>query len=156
MENQNADVRIVLEEMRRQFDMGLRTGELLDQKAGASLVAAGALIVLAMGRQVSVLSGLPKTLAVAIAVLYAGVFILAMASIKTRDYKVNISTDWDELTQRMFNETERDATLVMVSSYIEAIEWNRKRNDSKARLVEWGLWGAAATVVLTIVLVICG
>lgn len=156
MENQNADVQIVLEEMRRQFDHGLRRGELLDQKAGAFLVAAGALIVLAMGRQVGTLSGLAQILAVVIAVLYAGVFILAMASIKTRDYKVNISTDWDELTQRMFNETERDATLVMVSNYVEAIEWNRKRNDSKARWVDWGLWVSAATVVLTIVLVICG
>ena len=37
MENQNADVQIVLEEMRRQFDVGLRTGELLDQKAGAEV-----------------------------------------------------------------------------------------------------------------------
>lgn len=154
MENQNADVQIVLEEMRRQFDVGLRTGELLDQKAGAFLVAAGALIVLALGGQPA--SSLPwvQVLTLLVAALYAVAFALALVSIRTRNYKARTAGDWEALDQYLFGKAERDAILVQVSTYIEVIEHNRQENNRKARLVDWGLWLSAGTAVLTIALVV--
>jgi len=154
MENQNADVRIVLEEMRRQFDVGLRTGELLDQKAGAFLVAAGALIVLALGGQPASSSAWAAGLALLVAALYAVAFALALMSIRTRNYKMQIPTDWETLDQYIFDKVERDAILVQISTYIEAIELNRQENYRKARLVDWCLWLSAGTAVLTIALVV--
>lgn len=153
MENQNADIKLVLEEMRRQFDHVLHTGEILDQKAGAFLVAAGALIVLALGRQPVSSSPWVAGLALLVAALYAAAFVLALVSIRTRNYKMQIATDWETLNEYMFNETERDATLEMISCYIEAIEQNREQNRRKTRLVDSGLWVSAATAVLTIMLV---
>lgn len=153
MENQNADVKLVLEEMRRQFDMGLRTGELLDQKAGAFLVAAGAVIVLAMGQQAGASPWWAQALTVLVAVSYLVAVVLALVAIRTSTYKAQISTDWHDLEQRLFNETERNATLVMISTYIETIEHNRAQNNRKVRLVDWGLRISSATVVLTMLLV---
>lgn len=153
MENQNADVKLVLEEMRRQFDHGLRTGELLDQKAGASLVAAGALIALALGGQPASSSPWAAYLGTVVAFLYAVAFGLAFVSIRPREYNLIITTDWQEIDTALFGKTERDAILAMISGYIERIDFNRQSNKRKADLVDWGLWVLAVTVVLTIVLV---
>lgn len=153
MENQNADVRIVLEEMRRQFDMGLRTGELLDQKAGAFLVAAGAVIILAMGQQTGASPWWALMLTGLVAVSYVVAVVLALVAIRTSTYKAQISTDWHDLEQRLFNEIERNATLVMISTYIETIEHNRAQNDRKASLVDRGLAVSSATIIVTMVLV---
>lgn len=154
MENQNADVEIVLEEMRRQYDIGLRTGELLDKKAGAFLVAAGALIVLALGGQPVSSSPWVQVLTLLVAALYAVAFALALVSIRTRNYKTQIADDWETLDQYLFGKAERDALLVQISTYIESIEHNRQENNRKARLVDWGLWLSAGTAVLTIALVV--
>lgn len=153
MENQNADVKLVLEEMRRQYDQVLRTGELLDQKAGAFLVAAGALIVLAFGGQPASLSPWAAGLTLLVAVLYAVAFGLALVSIRTTGYKMRIAIDWAVIDEYLFGKAERDALLVQISSYIEGIEHNRQENLRKARLVDWGLWLSAVTAGLTIALV---
>lgn len=154
MENQNADVKLVLEEMRRQFDHVLHTGEILDQKAGAFLVAGGALIVLAMGRRQFPMSPLATGLGLVVAGLYAVAFILILRSIQTRSYNQPLTTDWAEIDKALFNETERDATLTMISGYTTQIMFNQRLNHRKADLVDWGLRLLMATVVLTIVLVI--
>lgn len=154
MENQNADVKIVLEEMRRQFDQVLRTGELLDQKAGAFLVAAGALIVVAMSRQAAPLSSWAAVVAVLLAFLYAAAFVLVLFSITTRGYNLPLDTDWEEIDRRLFNETERDANLIMISGYVTQIDFNRRINRRKARFVDLGLWLLMATVILILILVL--
>jgi len=137
----NTSLRLTLEEMRLAMDQRMRSGDAIDQKANLLLGAAGLVLVLATSLS-PFRATRPTWYWIGMAVAFALYMIVVVATLATswpRIYRLPVAADWKDLDESLFNKSERDALLVLISSYVEQIPYNGRINQSKARRLRIGL-----------------
>lgn len=151
-QDSNADVLLALDEMRTSWQHTYTTSDALDQKASFLLTAAGIIIALvaALSLDLAKVATSPvKLILLLIALgLYVVMIVMAILTLLPALYSGPIKPDWGALNEFVFNKSERDAVLSMLSGYINVIEGNKASNDRKAKFVQFGL------IMFTIVLLL--
>lgn len=154
-EENNADVKLALDEMRLSMEKSISAGDGLDQKVNTILVVAGMIMAVVTTLQISLSPGRSLWFWILLAVAVA-LFILAVAlvlrSSAPHTYKLPIAAEWSVLDSRLFNKPEREVILVLLSGYIEQITHNEELNKSKARLHTASFRILIATIVTMLAL----
>jgi hypothetical protein len=138
----NADARIALEEARLLMQQINDASNAVDQKANVLLGAATLVVTLVPALQISI-KGFPATSArtwalVAALVLYVVMLVVAVVAILPRRFIGPIRADWKTFDEFLLNETERSATLRLLSGYLTQIKVNESVVARKARWVSFG------------------
>jgi hypothetical protein len=154
MDENNADVKLALEEMRFNMEQSLNAGDALDQKVNVLLAAAGLLLAIATTLQVSLVanrSNLYWFLLLLAIGLYAICVGVALFGSSPRSYHLALSADWSELDAHIFGRIERDAILSLLAGYVDQIQYNERVNKRKA-----GLYFLSLCILgITTVIVVC-
>jgi hypothetical protein len=154
---ENADVKLALEEMRLNMDQSLSAGDAIDQKVNLILVASGLILGMVYTLQISLdpnRSNLYWGLLLVAFGLYIAVVALSLWLASPQPYRMAIASDWNELETQLFGKLERDAIRVLLSGYVEQIQHNRKINRTKAAAFRLSVLCLLATVIVMTVLVI--
>ncbi len=150
--SENQDLKLALDELRLHMAQTLQAGDALDQKINNTLSAAGLIIAITSTLQISLspnASNLYWAILIVAIVLYITAVVLALIGMKPQVYKMAIIADWDELDERIFGKSEREALLVVLSGYVEQIDHNNEINRKKAKIFLWNL-GVLAVMVLAL------
>jgi hypothetical protein len=153
---ENADVKLALEEMRLNMQQSLSAGEALDQKVNLILVASGLVFAVATTLQISLnpsRSDLYWAVLIGVICLYIASVALALWGAGPQPYRLPLASDWDELTRVILGRAERDALTQLLSGYVEQIQHNRKINRTKAAIFRICLAILLVTVLTLVVLV---
>jgi hypothetical protein len=156
-EDANADVKLALEEMRRNLQQSLDAGDAIDRKLNSILVASGAILTLIGALKLSI-SGNHSVLFWTIFFITIGLYTLSiflvMLGASPKHYKMPIASEWDELASSIFGKSERDVILKLLSGYVTQIPINRKINQEKARYFSFSVLILLVIVILLLLLVI--
>jgi len=152
----NADVKLALEEMRFNMEQILNAGDALDQKINILLIAAGLLLAIATTLQISLTSN-KSDLYWFLLLLAIGLYVIcvgtALFSSSPKTYHLALSADWNELDKQVFGRAERDAILTVLAGYVDQIQYNEKINKHKANLYFFSLCVLGITLVILVCLV---
>ena len=153
MENTNLDVRIALEEMRRDLQQSLDAGDTLDKKLNQILVAAGSILALVSVLKITLdpnQSNLHWLIFIIVVGLYAISIISVLVASGPQSYLLPISTDWEELEEHIFGKPEREVILTLLAGYVDSIQHNDKVNDRKVIAYNISLVAMLLTVGLLV------
>jgi len=142
MQNTNSDAKLALEEMRFQMQQMLDAAESLDRKVNIILVACGLVIALGtelLSRQQGIYPSWVWCTLGGVVVLYVTAVAAALYSINPRGYRLAVSPEWEEIDNQILGRSERDAMLVLLSGYVEQIQYNATLNRRKANLLRFAL-----------------
>ena len=137
MDDQNADVRLALEEMRVNMDTVMSAGDAIDQKVNALLAAAGLLLVVISAQLPSFTSSHAPLFGVVLAfivVFYLSSVLVVLFVSRPKEHRAAISSTWNELDAQLFGKSERDAILALLSGYVDQIQHNEETNKHKAKI----------------------
>lgn len=156
MADENLDVKLALEEMRFNMQQSLSAGDALDQKT--NLVLAAAAVVIAVGTTLQISLEMNRSdLYWMILLLSIGLYLAAVGAAlwgsRPQTYRLAIASDWSELNRQLFNKSEREAILALLSGYVDQIQHNQRINAVKAKRLQFSLLVLALTVPLLISLV---
>jgi len=157
MSDENADVKIAVEEMRWQMEHVLNAADALDAKVNIILVVAGLAIGLATTMQISLTpdkSNLYWVVLILTILLYSIAVWLGVSLAMPKAYQMAISREWEEIDAQLLNRSERDALLSLLSGYTTQITRNEAINAEKSKLFKASLICLAIVVVLLFVLII--
>jgi hypothetical protein len=151
----NADLKLALDEMRLNMQQILNNGDLLDQKVNNLLGVAG--VVLAIGSTLQISLSPDRSVVywgilIFTIILFLVAFGLIVFSSKPHIYHFAISSKWEDLDKHLFNVEEREALLTLLAGYVDQIGYNEAINRRKARLHTWSLILLVLIVVLLVVL----
>lgn len=148
--------RLVLEELRRSYDILSRSSDTLDRKAGTFLAGAGLITALFGALQIQ---GFAKSQAIdstVLLILALGSFLalvfLCTSALWAKAYRIPIPSDWKVLDLRLLQKPMRAALRTMISSYVEHIPFNRDLNGKKADRIRIASFLLFSLVGLSIVL----
>lgn len=155
--NENLDVKLALEEMRLTFKMIYDNGDVIDQKINMILIAAG--LILGLTTSVNISFGITNSLlywiifAVAFS-LYLFTIVGVLIGAKPTTYHLPIAAKWEVLDQNIFDRSERDAILSILSGYVDQIQYNKAINKRKANIFLLSMISLILSVVLILMLVL--
>lgn len=149
---------LALEEMRLEYQQVSQSSDVLDNKASAMLGASSLILGLLGVLQISAAApSLYLQIGKAvIAVLYLLMLWLTIKAIFPRTFHAPIQADWSVLSEHLLTKNERDATLKLISGYVEQIEYNKTINEKKSRNIEWSARIFGAIILLLMLLSIIG
>lgn len=134
---------LALEEMRQMYQQVSQAGDALDNKASSMLDNASLILGLFGVLQITLFkqgqSPLYQIMLALIVILYLLMVALSMNAITPRIFRTPIKADWDVLSEHLLIKKERDATLKLISGYVEQIEYNKVQNERKAKRVQWAM-----------------
>jgi hypothetical protein len=153
MNDNNSDVKLVLEEMRLNMEQVLHAGDRLDEKLNQILVGSGAILALITTLNLSLSfkqSNYYWAVFFIAVVLYVISIFLALFGASPKPYHLAIAPEWKELDKEIFGKPERDAILTLLSGYVDQIEHNYKINQNKVKVYRLSLVILPITVILLV------
>lgn len=153
--DENADVKLALEEVRFNMQQVLSNGDVLDQKVNNLLATAGIVLTIASTLQISLSpdrSDLYWGILIFAIILYTVAVGLIVFSSKPYLYHFAMSSKWGDMDKHLFNLKEREAILNLLAGYEAQIGYNEAINRRKAKLHAWSLLLLLIIVVILIVL----
>lgn len=138
----NSDAKLALEEMRFHMQQVLEAAESLDQKVNIVLGACGLVIALGtalLSWQQEIHAKWVWCIFVIVGVLYVAAAAAALLSISPRGYRLAISPEWEEIDRQVLGKPEREVILVLLSGYVDQIQYNAALNRRKASLLQFAL-----------------
>ena len=136
----NRDLQMLaLEELRRTFDQYAAAADALDAKARGLLSSSSLIIGLFSLLQLSFInpgqSEQSCVYQIGVVLIIIGYIVLVALCIKTlrpREYKNTIPTDWDALVNHFLEKEDGQAIDTLLSTYLSSIEENKRMNIEKA------------------------
>ncbi|NPA71219.1 MAG: hypothetical protein GXO35_00190 [Gammaproteobacteria bacterium] len=146
---------LALEEMRRTFDQYASASDALDSKAKSLLSSSSLIIGLFSLLQLSLnplqnekgYSCIYQIGVVAIMVGYIVLVALCTKTLRPREYKNAIATNWNDLNTYFLQKEEDEAYRILIGTYLTSIEANKNTNLEKAKYVNKATWIFVALVV---------
>lgn len=130
----NADVKLALEEMRLNMQSALASSDVLDKKLASLLVAVVVAAVICATFHIEWFT-FPLVVPGSLCLL---AIVLAFA-VRPQKYNRAIASDWEALSESVFDKSERDAILSLLSGYVDQIQHNRKINQQEAMIFQFCL-----------------
>jgi len=122
--------KLAIEELRRVFDQYEEAANVLDFKAMALLLAGS--VVIGGGMLSQFRSDLMLLAFVLAYLALAGACLMAL---RPRRYKNAIATNWDDLHTHLLQKEEGEAYRILISTYLDSVEANKRANLEKAEYV---------------------
>ena len=149
--------RLSLDELRRYYDAVDKASDTLAGTANQLIANASLILGLMTVLQLSLID-VDKQLpwywigfVVAIALYVAFVF-LANGARVPQTYKTPLKADWEQVSESLLRWDSVNAIKNILSTYIEAINYNYKLNSRRARLIMWATRLFVVEVILLIAL----
>lgn len=150
------NLKLALEEMQSLYSWGQEASDELNNKAGTILGSASLILSLITTLQLT-LSGTNQPwfywLGLGIVfLLYLAMIILTLLTMFPRTYTTPIKASWEVLNEHLFQPTEKQALLNLISAYKNHIKANKVIGAQKAKLVMWSTILMALLVCLLVLL----
>jgi len=131
---------LVLEEMRRAFDMLCATSDRLDTKLHNNLTFLSIIISVAASGGISILANLGVASLGALAFAFIFYFValgFVVDSLEPQVYPLPISGNWETVERRYFQPSDPNFVLdVFIAEYLRSMADVTKRNQNKAKAVK--------------------
>lgn len=130
---------LVLEELQKAYDKKFGVGDVLDGKLQSMLnylsvvvaivpTIAGSTLIDKVGLGFWIIMGL-------VLILYWVSFRRTLKGLGLSDYPQPISNDWDELEKKCFSSSSEQTLTIIISSYLDALDYAGKQNIKKATAI---------------------
>jgi hypothetical protein len=156
-ENKNEELRIALEEMRRNLSQILDNGNSLDQKVSIIVAITGVILAIFSTLQLNYSQNHTIYFWIILVLSYI-TFIsavsLSLISIMPKQYKLPLGSKWENLDKYVFNKPEKELIMTLLSGYCDVINENENINKCKGRFHVASIILIIVTIGLLLLLVI--
>lgn len=146
--------RVVLDELRREFDKLFASADVLDGKGQGLFAATGILIAIAgLGRAAILQTAVTPLFLAGVGIviaLYLAMYLTLFVMLRPRSFTLPMSLDWEVQADRYFGEAEHTVNERLIVDYVQVIDVARAILAAKSRALRWsaGLFLAIVCLLL--------
>jgi hypothetical protein len=127
--------KLVIEELRRSFELNDNSSNVLDQKANSILSNTSVIIGIFMTLHIAIIN-YPKTIyywigIIVLMMLYFMLVLLCTSAFWPTDYKRPIKINWETISMDILDNKKKNIPERLISSYINSINYNKLKNERK-------------------------